>query len=263
MKGKIVPDQREVTGAQSVAADDRDGLNACVRVTVSLALAAFLTSCSLLFPQPEPVPKPEPVQPVQVTPPKPEPPLPEPAPVEKKNTRNDQVILLPKADGSVGAVVVRQDGVEIILDKAYASAVIKGHGQVRQFIQDPGVVEETFAATLAALPPKPASFLLYFLKGKDELTAESKKEVEKILAELAKRPAAEISVIGHTDTAGSIQFNDTLSLQRAKRVREVLMARGIAPGSIAIAGRGERELLVATPDKVHEPGNRRVEIDVR
>ncbi len=258
-----MPDQREVTGAQSVAAVDRGGSSACARVTVSLSLAAFLTSCSLLFPQPEPVPKPEPVQPVEVTPPKPKPPPPEPPPVEKKITRNDQVILLPKADGSVGAVVVRQDGVEIVLDKAYASAVIEGPGQVRQLIQDPRVVEEMFAATLAALPPKPASFLLYFLKGKDELTAESKEEVERILAELAKRPTAEISVIGHTDTVGSTQFNDTLSLQRAKRVRQLLMARGIAPGSVAIAGRGERELLIPTRDKVHEPRNRRVEINVR
>ncbi len=177
--------------------------------------------------------------------------------------RNDQVILLPEADGSPGAVVVRQEGVEIVLDKAYASAVIEGPGQIRQLIVDPGVVRETFTPTLAALPSKPASFLLYFLKGEDELTAESKTEVEKMLAEMAKRPAAEISVIGHTDTVASIQFNDKLSLQRAKRVRQLFIARGIAPGSISIAGRGERELLIPTRDNVHEPRNRRVEINVR
>jgi outer membrane protein OmpA-like peptidoglycan-associated protein len=120
-----------------------------------------------------------------------------------------------------------------------------------------------FAATLVALPSKPASFLLYFLKGEDELTAESKKEVERMLAEMAKRPAAEISVIGHTDTFGSAQFNDKLSLQRAKRVRQLLIARGIPADSVSIAGRGERELLIPTRDKVHEPGNRRVEVNVR
>ena len=113
------------------------------------------------------------------------------------------------------------------------------------------------------MPPKPVNFLLYFLQGKDELTAESKKEVENMLAELAKRPAAEISVIGHTDAVGSIQFNDKLSLQRASSARQLLIARGIPPVSISIAGRGERELLVATPDNVDEPRNRRVEINVR
>jgi outer membrane protein OmpA-like peptidoglycan-associated protein len=95
------------------------------------------------------------------------------------------------------------------------------------------------------------------------LTAESKKEIEKMFVELAKRPAAEIAVIGHTDTVGSIKFNDKLSLQRANRVRQLLITRGVPPGGIAIAGRGERELLVATGDEVQEPKNRRVEINVR
>lgn len=199
-----MPDQREVRGAQFVAADDRDGSNARARVTVSFALVAFLTSCSLLVPRPEPVPKPEPARPVKATPPNAEPPPPEPPSAEKKITRNDQVILLPKADGSVGAIVVRQEGVEIVLDKAYASAVIEGPGQVRQLIRDPEATKETFAASLAALPPKPA-----------------------------------------------------------KRVHQLLLARGIPPVSISIAGRGERELLIPTRDKVHEPRNRRVEINVR
>ena len=234
-----MPDQRDDTCAQFVAADDLGESNACARIAIFLALAAFLVSCSPLPPQSRPVH------------------------FETQITRNDQVILLPKADGAVGSVVVRLDNVEIVLDKAYDSAVIEGPGQVRQLVADPGTTKETFAESLAALPAKSASFVLYFLKGKDELTAESKKEIEKMFVELAKRPAAEIAVIGHTDTVGSIKFNDKLSLQRAKRVRQLLITRGVPPGGIAIAGRGERELLVATGDEVQEPKNRRVEINVR
>lgn len=234
-----MPDQRDVTCAQFVAADDLGESNACARVAIFLALAAFLVSCSPLPLQPRP------------------------AHLETQITRNDQVILLPKADGAVGSVVVRQDDVEIVLDKAYDSAVIEGPGQVRQLVADPGATKETFATTLVALPSRPASYMVYFLKGEDELTAESKKAIEEMFAELAKRPAAEISVIGHTDTVGSIQFNDKLSLQRAERVRQLLMARGIVAGSIAIAGRGERELLIPSQDNVQEPRNRRVEISVR
>jgi outer membrane protein OmpA-like peptidoglycan-associated protein len=234
-----MPDQSDVTCAQFVAADHLGESNACARVVIFLALAAFLVSCSPLPPQPRP------------------------AHLETQITRNDQVILLPKADGAVGAVVVRQDDFEIVLDKAYDSAVIEGPGQVRQLVADPGATKETFATSLAALPSRPASYMVYFLKGEDELTAESKKAIEEMFSELAKRPAAEISVIGHTDTVGSIQFNDKLSLQRAERVRQLLMARGIVPGSISIAGRGEREPLIPTQDEVQEPRNRRVEIGVR
>ena len=234
-----MPDQRDDTCAQFVAADDLGESNACARVAIFLAFAAFLVSCSPLPPQSRPVH------------------------FETQITRNDQVILLPRADGAVGSVVVRQDDVEIVLDKAYDSAVIEGPGQVRQLVADPGATKETFATTLVALPSRPASYIVYFLKGEDELTAESKKAIEEMFAELAKRPAAEISVIGHTDTVGSIQFNDKLSLQRAERVRQLLMARGIVPGSISIAGRGEREPLIPTQDEVQEPKNRRVEISVR
>jgi len=70
-------------------------------------------------------------------------------------------------------------------------------------------------------------------------------------------------VIGHTDRVGNAQFNDKLSLQRAERVRGELVKLGIAESRIQVAGRGERELLVQTPDDIAEARNRRVEINVR
>ena len=68
---------------------------------------------------------------------------------------------------------------------------------------------------------------------------------------------------GHTDTVGTDQYNDALSLRRAERVRALLIGRGIAPDSVGAIGRGKRELRVPTPDGVAEPRNRRVEITVR
>jgi outer membrane protein OmpA-like peptidoglycan-associated protein len=73
----------------------------------------------------------------------------------------------------------------------------------------------------------------------------------------------EIVVIGHTDRVGTLEYNDKLSLKRADVVRAALVAAGVPPGQIDIAGRGEREPAVATPDEIAEPRNRRVEIMVR
>jgi outer membrane protein OmpA-like peptidoglycan-associated protein len=84
-----------------------------------------------------------------------------------------------------------------------------------------------------------------------------------VFAEIKRRPLPDIVVIGHTDTIGSRGYNDRLSLARAERMREMLVERGIPAGRIQARGRGEREPLVATPDEVHEPRNRRVEINVR
>jgi outer membrane protein OmpA-like peptidoglycan-associated protein len=70
-------------------------------------------------------------------------------------------------------------------------------------------------------------------------------------------------VIGHTDSVGSEEANDLLSLQRAQSVLQVLIETGISALSIDATGRGEREPLVITADGVDEPRNRRVEISVR
>jgi outer membrane protein OmpA-like peptidoglycan-associated protein len=96
-----------------------------------------------------------------------------------------------------------------------------------------------------------------------ELTPESIPVIEALKSELAKRPAPEITVIGHTDRVGTDEANDLLSLQRAQSVRQVLIESGINAISIDATGRGEREPLVATPNEVDEPRNRRVEISVR
>jgi len=72
-----------------------------------------------------------------------------------------------------------------------------------------------------------------------------------------------VLVVGHTDSVGSDQYNDTLSLQRADVIRVGLIQNGIAPENIVAVGRGKRELLVPTADGVAEPRNRRVEIVVR
>ncbi|HET7546891.1 MAG TPA: OmpA family protein, partial [Usitatibacter sp.] len=124
-------------------------------------------------------------------------------------------------------------------------------------------VREQFGTTLAALPAPPATFVLYFLTDSDELTPASKGELDHVLEEIRRRPLPDIVVIGHTDSIGSRRYNDELSLARAERMRELLVARGIPAGRVQARGRGEREPLVATPDEVHEPRNRRVEINVR
>ncbi len=70
-------------------------------------------------------------------------------------------------------------------------------------------------------------------------------------------------MIGHTDTFASKEYNQKLSMERAAAIKKRLVHDGLDPKSISIAGRGERDLLVKTPNGVHEPRNRRVEITVR
>jgi len=179
-------------------------------------------------------------------------------------TRNDLIVLLPKPNGTIGGVVVRtQGGKEILLNKAYAGAHIDGPGKMQPVTYDADRAKREFASVVSALPGRPATFLLYFKEGTDALTPDSEREVERIFAEIAARPYPEILVIGHTDAVGNAQFNDQLSRQRAQRVRDDLIKRGISADRIEVSSRGKREPLVRTAEGVSEPKNRRVEINVR
>lgn len=70
-------------------------------------------------------------------------------------------------------------------------------------------------------------------------------------------------MIGHTDRSGAKEFNMALSRRRAQRVRDLLVAEGIAPAAIRLAFHGEGNPLIPTADNVPEPRNRRVEVIVR
>jgi outer membrane protein OmpA-like peptidoglycan-associated protein len=173
------------------------------------------------------------------------------------------VVLVPDRDGRLGAVAVTSEYGNATLDKPYLASRYEHGGRVETAPVTQEEVRQTFAVAIAAQPLRPVSFMLYFLEGTDEYTAESKAAFGKIFSEIARRKAAEIAVIGHTDTVGRIEFNDTLSLRRAERVRKDFTDRGIPNLAINVAGRGEREPIVPTADEVSEPRNRRVEINVR
>ena len=172
------------------------------------------------------------------------------------------VVLLPDAQGKDTAVLVRQDGAELLLDKPYAAAMLSDKGPLKSSATEQQVRSQ-FGAALDARPLPPQQFTLYFVEGKDEFTDESKRAFDSVFTEIARRPVPDVLVIGHTDRVGSDAFNDELSRQRAEVVRRALAARGVAAQNIVVVGRGEREPIVPTADGVAEARNRRVEILVR
>lgn len=230
-----------------------------MRVALALAIiATMMTGCARFAPPPRADSQPvrwtnsqQPIEPEALRP-------------SDRPARNDMIVLLPKPNGSIGGVVVRTaGGKEIFLNTAYAGAQIDGPGAMRPVTYDADRADREFSSVIAVLPGRPATFLLYFLEGKDELTPASEREVDRVFAEIAARAYPEILVIGHTDAVGNAQFNDQLSRQRAQRVRDDLVKRGIAADRIVVSGRGKREPLIPTAEGVSEPKNRRVEINVR
>ena len=179
------------------------------------------------------------------------------------STTKTLVVLLPEESGTNGAVTVGEGARAAVLDAPLTSATVDTRGNVDKATVTQDEVQRTFGEALAAQPPNPLSFTLYFSTASTEVTPESQPILEALFAEVAKRQAVEVQVTGHTDRVGTDATNDRLSLERAQAVQEMLVQRGLKTNFIRAVGRGEREPLVPTPDEQPEPRNRRVEVIVR
>jgi outer membrane protein OmpA-like peptidoglycan-associated protein len=179
------------------------------------------------------------------------------------STTRELIVLLPEEDGTLGSVAIGEGDRSVIIDTPLAAANIDTRGRVKQQTITDAEVNRIFEAALAAQPPKPISFLLYFEEGQTQVTSESQAMLDALFAEVARRHAVEVQITGHTDRVGSIADNDRLSLARSQAVRDMLVQLGLRADFIRAVGRGEREPLVSTPDELPEARNRRVEVIVR
>ncbi len=109
-----------------------------------------------------------------------------------------------------------------------------------------------------------AVYLVFFDFDKSLVTPEGNSIVDAVVTELQGRDDVEaVSIIGHTDTAGSNAYNQRLAMKRAQAVMDALVARGINPALIRMESRGESDLIVQTADNIREPANRRVSISFK
>ena len=69
-----------------------------------------------------------------------------------------------------------------------------------------------------------------------------------------------IDVLGHTDSTGSDAYNQTLSVNRAQAVANVLSANGVQPARMATQGYGESQPRASNTTEEGRAANRRVEI---
>jgi OOP family OmpA-OmpF porin len=124
---------------------------------------------------------------------------------------------------------------------------------------------QEFEAAMQELPavisgPDPGNIIILFAFDKSDIDKAGQAVIEVVLAEAARMGSVNMSVTGHADRAGSEPYNMALSLRRADAVRRAFIAGGIPADAITVAGRGESEPAVPTPDGVKEQANRRVEI---
>jgi outer membrane protein OmpA-like peptidoglycan-associated protein len=91
-----------------------------------------------------------------------------------------------------------------------------------------------------------------------------KPEYEDLIRKLASTTQAnkniKVTVVGHTDTAGSSNYNYALGGRRAEAVQKMLISYGIPSSQIIAVSAGEEDLKVQTPNNTPNAENRRVRV---
>ncbi len=85
-------------------------------------------------------------------------------------------------------------------------------------------------------------------------------DLAKLAASINQYPNTRIEVVGHTDNTGTAAYNQALSEQRARAVRGVLVADGVAANRITAYGVGETRPVASNGTAAGRQQNRRVEI---
>lgn len=92
-----------------------------------------------------------------------------------------------------------------------------------------------------------------------DLTANAKNSLDDLVTILKDYPDTDIEIQGHTDSSGSEEYNQKLSVRRAASVGNYLSARGVSPGRLVMVGYGETAPEYPNTTDVNMALNRRVE----
>ena len=99
-----------------------------------------------------------------------------------------------------------------------------------------------------------------FDTGRADIKPNMRAILDQFASGLANQPNTDVRIIGHTDSTGSDEMNNRLSLERAQATRNYLVSRGVQPAQVQVAGRGEHEPVADNTSDAGRARNRRVEI---
>lgn len=106
----------------------------------------------------------------------------------------------------------------------------------------------------------PGPWGVYFDLDKSELLPEGKRILDQVVSTYGQYGRSVVNLDGHGDTTGRSQYNLNLGERRSEVVKAYLVMKGIPARIISTETKGERDLMVPTPDDVLERRNRRVEV---
>ena len=92
------------------------------------------------------------------------------------------------------------------------------------------------------------------------LKPEAIDQIGQVAKIIARHPEDHVTVVGHTDSKGTPDYNQLLSEKRAQAVRLQIVSHGVPPGNAEAVGQGESQPIASNDSEEGRAKNRRVEI---
>lgn len=163
-----------------------------------------------------------------------------------------------------------QDGRDVVTRSGY------GLCWQTAFVNGPCEEAPAQAAAPAAAPAAPAAAAAaaptsekvtyaadaFFDFDKAVLKPAGKSKLDELVANLKGLNLEVIIAVGHTDSVGSVAYNQKLSVRRAESVKAYLVSKGVEANRVYTEGKGKSQPVADNKTAAGRAKNRRVEIEV-
>ena len=103
---------------------------------------------------------------------------------------------------------------------------------------------------------------ILFAVDQSALQPQGQQNLRELAASLDEYEGTEVLVVGHTDSTGADDYNQSLSVRRADSARTFLLGAGLEASRVVAVGRGEMEPIATNDTDDGRQQNRRVEIAI-
>jgi OmpA-OmpF porin, OOP family len=110
--------------------------------------------------------------------------------------------------------------------------------------------------------PLTATINDHFVFNSDHIDSTAASEIRAFVIFMKENPLYKATITGHTDSIGTPENNQIVSVRRAENVRKSLIDQGIAPERLTAVGKGESMPIMSNMLKAGRAENRRIEVDL-
>jgi outer membrane protein OmpA-like peptidoglycan-associated protein len=118
------------------------------------------------------------------------------------------------------------------------------------------------ASSISFARRAPPELTIYFVRDSNELRPSESAKLDKVVETISQQPEARLILNGYTDSVGSSDYNLMIAEGRASSIKLYLVAKGVNPLQIIVAGKGARDFVATNDSEEGRNLNRRVEIQL-